>query len=220
MERDVKQKNEGVIMSASQRELQKALNLIRENWGRQNNANDRRSNFIYQVQTVDECLRRAQVLGIDSNYVLHRWYNFHTSTKCEEIFVEHGAIKEQDPYNHDIDIYIDDIPYDVKLTVYPAKLENEGVFIDLNSRNGKNDLIQWFYSNQSQEGRKHLKNRIFIVCNGDTAFEKMAKKCDFETIDKAIRNYFNYLLSNAPNQLVIEDSGRQFEVYSEIINIY
>lgn len=206
-------------MSASQRELEKALDLISENWGRQNNVNDRRSNFIYHVDTVDECIRRAEELGIDSNYVLHRWYNFHTSTRCEEIFVDHGAIKEADPYNHDIDIYIDGIPYDVKLTVYPAKLEKEGTFVDLNSRDGKNTLIQWFYENQSQEGRKHLKNRIFIVCNGNTSFEKMAKKCDFETIDRAINNYFYYLTRNEPNSLVIVDNGKQYIVYSEIISI-
>ncbi len=203
----------------TKKELRKALDLISLHWGRQNNCFDKRSNFIYRVETVDECLQEAQKLGIDENYVLHRWYNFHTSTRCEELFVKHGAIKENDPYNHDIDIYIDDIPYDVKLTVYPAKLEKEGIFFDLNTRTGKNSLIRWMYDNQSQEGRKHLKNRLFLVCNAESDYEKLALKCEFDIIEEKIRNYFRFLEDFEPNQIVIEDKGKEYDVYSEIISI-
>ena len=200
-------------------ELRKALDLISLHWGRQNNCFDKRSNFIYRVETVDECLQEARELGIDENYVLHRWYNFHTSTRCEELFVKHGAIKEQDPYNHDIDIYIDEIPYDVKLTVYPAKLEREGILLDLNTREGKNSLIRWMYKNQSQEGRKHLKNRLFLVCNAESDFEKLALKCEFDIIEEKIYNYFRYLEEFEPNRIIIEDNGKEYAVYSEIISI-
>ena len=200
-------------------ELRKALNFISLHWGRQNNYSDKRSNFIYRVETVDECLQKAQELGMDENYVLHRWYNFHTSTFCEWLFVKHGAIKENDPYNHDIDIYIDDIPYDVKLTVYPAKLEKEGIFFDLNTREGKNSLIRWMYDNQSQEGRKHLKNRLFLVCNAESDYEKLALKCEFDIIEENIRNYFLFLEDFEPNQIIIEDKGKEYDVYSEIISI-
>ena len=31
------------------------------------------------------------------------------------------------------------------------------------AKNNPAELIQWLYSNQSQEGRKHLKNRLFLV---------------------------------------------------------
>lgn len=203
----------------TKQELHKALSLISAQWTRQNNIFDRRSKFIYYTETVDECLLRARKINIDENYVLHRWYNFHTSVYCEYLFVKHGAEKEDDEYHHDIDIYIDGIPYDVKLTVYPAKLERENIFLDLNCREGKNELIQWMYENQSQEGRKHLKNRIFIVCNGESAEEKMAKKSDFDTIEQKIVNYFRFLRSNEPNQLIIKDNRKEYAVYSEIISI-
>lgn len=203
----------------TKQELHKALSLLSSQWTKQNNTYDRRSNFIYYTETVDDCLLKAHEMGIDENYVLHRWYNFHTSVYCEFLFVKHGAKKEEDPYHHDIDIYIDDIPYDVKLTVYPAKLERENVFLDLNCCEGKNKLIQWMYENQSQEGRKHLKNRIFIVCNGESTGEKMAKKSDFDTIEQKIVNYFRFLKSNEPNQLIIKDNGKEYAVYSEIISI-
>ncbi len=85
----------------------------------------------------------------------------------EGLFVKYGAQKEKQLYNHDIDIYINEIPYDVKLTVYPAKLKRSGEILNLHNRDDKNTLIRWMYANQSQEGRKHLKNRMFIVCNGE-----------------------------------------------------
>ena len=200
-------------------ELHKALSLLSSQWNRQNNIYDRRSNFIYNTETVDECLLKAHEMGIDENYVLHRWYNFHTSVYCEYLFVKHGAKKEYNTFHHDIDIYIEGIPYDVKLTVYPARLENEEIFLDLNSRAGKNVLIQWMYENQSQEGRKHLKNRIFIVCNGESSEDKLAKKSDFDTIEKKIVKYFEFLRTNEPNRLIIEDDGKEYAVYSEIISI-
>lgn len=203
----------------TKQELHKALSLLSSKWSRQNNTSDKRSNFIYQVETVDECLSKAREMGIDQNYVLHRWYNYHTSIYCERLFVKYGAKKESDIYNHDIDIYINDIPYDVKLTVYPAKLEKEGIFYDLNTRDGKDKLIQWMYSNQSQQGRKHLKNRFFIVCNGKTTEEKLSKKSDFDTIEQKISNYFEFLKTNKPNKMIITDNAKEYSVYSEIISI-
>lgn len=203
----------------SKQELHKAWSLLSSEWKRQNNVSDKRSNFIYYTETVDECLAKAREMGIDENYVLHRWYNYHTSIYCEHLFVKHGAEKEENKFHHDIDIYINGIPYDVKLTVYPAKLERDNILLDLNSREGKNELIQWMYSNQSQEGRKHLMNRLFIVCSGKDTKEKLAKKSDFDTIEQKIENYFVFLKSNEPNKLIIKDNGSESSVYSEIINI-
>ena len=62
----------------------------------QNNYNDYRSNFIYQVETVEDCIREANNNWVSVDYALHRWYNYKTSKYCEKIFVENGAIKEED----------------------------------------------------------------------------------------------------------------------------
>lgn len=203
----------------TQAELKKALEIIATEWGRQNNRYDRRSNFIYRVDTVDECLRKAQEFGIDENYVLHRWYNFQTSIYCESLFVKYGARKEKNSFNHDVDIYINDIPYDVKLTVYPAKLKRENTILDLHNQEDKNTLIRWMYTNQSQEGRKHLKNRMFIVCNGKDASQNLALKSAFDIIEPKVENYFRFLENNEPNKLVIQDSGNEYTVYSDIISV-
>ncbi len=204
---------------ATQEELKKALSLISLEWGRQNNRFDKRSNFIYRVETVDECLQKAREMAIDENYVLHRWYNYQTSIYCEGLFVKYGAQKEKQLYNHDIDIYINEIPYDVKLTVYPAKLKRSGEILNLHNRDDKNTLIRWMYANQSQEGRKHLKNRMFIVCNGENTYQNLVLKSDFDIIETRISGYFHFLENNEPNKLVIQDAGQEYEVYSDIISI-
>lgn len=201
----------------TQAELKKALEIIVTEWSRQNNRYDRRSNFIYYVDTVDECLQRAREIGIDENYVLHRWYNFQTSIYCEYLFVKYGARKEKQPYNHDVDIYINDIPYDVKLTVYPAELKRENTILDLHKQEDKNTLVRWMYANQSQEGRKHLKNRMFVVCNGENAYQNLVLKSAFDLIEPEIQNYFHFLEHNEPNKLVIQDAGKDYTVYSDII---
>ena len=76
-------------------ELKKALKYISADWKMQNNYQDYRSNFIYKVKTVDECVQLAKENNIDISYVLHRWYNFNTSIYCESLFVEYGAVKEK-----------------------------------------------------------------------------------------------------------------------------
>lgn len=106
----------------------------------QNNYYDKSSNFIYSIISLDDCLDEIEKRNVDKDYALHRWYNYHTSIYCEEIFCDYGAIKEKDKFNHDVDIYIDGIPYDVKLTVYPAALSNRPY--NLKKRKDRNEMIK------------------------------------------------------------------------------
>lgn len=200
-------------------ELLKALNLMSGSWQYQNEKYDKLSRFIYQVKTADECISAAEKYGVDVNYALHRWYNFATSKKCEEIFVKFGAKKEEDEYHHSIDIYINKIAYDVKLTIYPHKLEQENVFLDLENAQDKDKLIRWLYEHQSQETRKHLKSRIFIVCAGTGTYEKQKLKCDFIKIEKGIKEYMDSLKCTMPNRVEISDGNEKVFVYSDIIVI-
>ena len=146
-------------------DLKQALLLIDSNWSMQNNFYDKRTNFIYSCETLSECLSKIDSLGVDKNYALHRWYTYKTSVEVEYIFCDYGAVHETDKYNHDVDIFIENIPFDVKLTVYPKALSSRPY--DLNSRDGKNDMIRWFYEHQSQEGRKQILNRLYVVCDGE-----------------------------------------------------
>lgn len=204
-------------MNDLENELQKALKYIDANWIMQNNNYDFKSAFIYKTNTVEEVINLSKINNVDYKYCLHRWYNFHTSIQCENIFIEYGAIKEKNYRNKEIDIYINNIPFDVKLTVYPKALSNHPY--DLNKKEDKNKLIEWMYLHQSQEQRKHLKNRLFIVCDGNTQYDSLCLKSDFNQIRKKIFNYINEVNKNGFNEITITDNGNKYVVKSDIIYI-
>ena len=200
-----------------QEELNKALRLMDKKWQKQDTREDERSRFIYSTDSVDECIEKANRYGIDVNYVLHRWYNHKTSDMCEQLLVKYGAIKEQNLGHKEIDVYIKNIPYDVKLSVFPRALNRDE--FDLDNKEDRNRLIQWFYTNQSNSGRRHFENRLFIVCDGDDQYDNMKLKGDIELLDEEIRKYMAYKTYN-PNKLIIETDTDDMEVYSDIIVIH
>ncbi len=198
-------------------ELRESLKYIEANWQMQNNFNDYKSNFIYKVNSLKDVFVGAKENNIDYRYAIHRWYNFHTSIQCEKKFVEFGARKESDYRNKEIDIYINEVPFDVKLTVYPKVLNNHPY--DLSTRIGKNKMIEWMYSHQSQQQRKHLANRLFIVCDGKTQYDSLCLKSDFSQIRKKINEYMENVKANGFNELKITDNGKEYVVQSDIIYI-
>lgn len=198
-------------------DLRECLTLITSDWETQSNYLDRDTNFIYQAKSLDECLSMIKEKNANQQYALHRWYNYMTSIKCEYLFCEFGAIHEKDIYNHDTDIYIDNIPYDVKLTVYPKRLSYKPY--DLTTRSGKNKMIQWYYTNQSQQGRKQLLNRLYVVCDGNTPQECLKMKCDFPLLRKRIGSFMHHYNGITPNSLMVIDNNREYLVYSDIIYI-
>lgn len=204
-------------MTNLEADLKKCLSMIKADWKMQNNYLDSNTNFIYKCETLEECLNQIQKFGVDKEYALHRWYNYMTSVASEYIFCDYGAVHEKDVYNHDVDIYINNIPFDVKLTIYPAKLFDRPY--DLNTRKGKNQMIQWYYSNQSQQSRKQLLNRIYIVCDNDDPYDCLKMKSDFDILREKIKEFMEYSLKNGLNQLSIEDGDKKYILYSDIIYI-
>ena len=200
-----------------EKDLKKCLSLISADWKMQNNYMDRRSNFIYRCNTLEECLRQIQITGVDKEYALHRWYNYMTSIACEYLFCEFGAVHEEDVYNHDVDIYINGVPFDVKLTIYPAKLSYRPY--DLKTRSGKNEMIKWYYANQSQQARKQMLNRLYVVCDSKDAYECLIMKSDFTTLRQKISAFMSYSIKNGVNKINIIDDGITYSLQSDIIYI-
>lgn len=194
-------------------ELKKCLSLINNNWPYQNNLDDKKTNFIYKCNTVDEVIKYTTYYKADLNYALHRWYNFQTSLQVENMFCSLGAIKETNQFHHDIDIYINNIPFDVKLTVYPSKLNH---LIDPTNRDGKNQLITWYYNNQSQGSRKQIVNRLYVVVDG---INNLALKSNKFLIFPRIQNYMAYVHTYGLNQLFINLDGNFYKIYSDLVYI-
>lgn len=196
-------------------DLKRTMEMISADWEMQNNKTDKRTNFIYKTTSLDECLHHIQIQKVDRDYTLHRWYNYMTSVYCEEIFCDYGAVHERNKYNHDVDIYIDSISFDVKLTVYPAKLSNRP--FDLTTRDGKNSMIKWYYENQSQENRKQLLNRLYVVCDADTSQDRMNLKSDFNLMRQKIQSFMQWIKIQGINEVAIKDNGIIYNLKSDII---
>lgn len=195
-----------------EQDLHKAYEMMDSKWAIQNEKGDQETRFIYKAQTLEDVIDKATILGVDVNYALHRWYNYQTSIYCEHIFCDYGAVHEKDIYDHDKDIYINNIPFDVKLTVYPSILSFHP--FDLNTRTGKDAMIQWFYNSQSKGKRKQTVNRLYVVCDGENPLKM---KSDFDKIRPQIKQYMDVYSSAPINTVYIYDNERICTVQSDII---
>lgn len=204
-------------MTQLELDLLKCLKLINPDWKIQSNNLDKDTNFIYKCKTLEDCLSEIEARKVDKEYALHRWYNYMTSIACEYIFCDYGAIHEKDIYNHSVDIYINNIPFDVKVTVYPAKLSDKPY--NLKTRTGKNEMIKWFYANQSQQARKQMLNRIYVVCDAVSQSERLKLKSNFYLLRKKIKAFMECAIKQGVNSIKIVDSGKQYNLQSDIVYI-
>ena len=200
-----------------EKDLVNCLDLINAKWQMQNDQLDKETKFIYSCNSLQECLNQINLRKANKDYALHRWYNYMTSVYCEQIFCDYGAIHDEDIYNHDVDIYINGKPYDVKLTVYPKKLNNHPY--NLKSRAGKNEMIKWYYANQSQEARKQMLNRIYVVCDGASQIECLRLKSDFKILRTKIKAFMDNAIANDVNEIQITDNGITYSLKSDIVYI-
>jgi len=150
------------------------------NWNntKQNNKNDSSTNFVYTSPNFEYIHHKIKTNISDKNlqnYALNRWYNFWSAKAVESIFVQNENITAEKNVKHKYsDFLIYDkhtnkkINFDHKTTVLP-KCFNKKVLDFLKNNPPQNiqkfdkEIIQWLYENQSQEGRKHWKNRFFVI---------------------------------------------------------
>ena len=114
-----------------------------------------------------------------------------------------------------MDFYINGEPFDLKVTAFP-----DGETFNMKTRKGRDQLIEWFYKNQSQGGRKHFGNRLFIVCDGSSTMNKLYMKTRFDIIEQRIKNYMKYLDTHPFNTVTLMDGDDFYpSIKSDIIYI-
>lgn len=185
------------------------------NWkgAKQGNALDSKTKFIYTTYRFEKLLEEAKHLDENErNYAYNRWYNFWSAQAVEFIFANHQKIKKNaDKYHKTIDFWLENIPFDHKTSVFPRKLQNEFSNYETN----KKELIHWLYENQSQEQRKHLENRLFIVLYDSETLTHWKIKAEMNLLKEKIENYLHFF---DPKQLIsFHFEGK--EVFSDIIFI-
>lgn len=168
-------------------ELKKRL-VCPYKWGtRQNNVLDRMTNYIYVIPTFDELLCKISDVDMDiKNYAMNRWFNYVSAKAVEAIFAQHPEVT---PYHNSRDKMVDfslcGVNFDHKTSVFPKSFGHDIHYAVAN----KEELIWWLYKNQSQESRKHLKNRLFVVLYDPIKGEHWKLKAQISLIKRYVDEY-------------------------------
>lgn len=185
-------------------------------WGRkQNDKDDRATNFIYKTANFEELLDRInkEFSGRADysnlfNYALNRWYNFWSAKAIQDIFCNLPGVEPSlGERNRLIDFTINGITFDHKTSVFPAAYDkqlNEAI-------ENPSDLITWLYENQSQQQRKHLKNRLFVVLYSNDS-EHWRLKAELSWLKSIIEDYVDnfdkdklYKFNFEPQEVTLSD---------------
>ncbi len=166
-------------------------------WGiKQNDHFDQLTEFIYKYDEFDALLGRIekerQLISDDKdvffNYALNRWFNFLSSLAVENIFCSNPKVKANiDRRDKLVDFSINDIVFDHKTSVFPRGFRHNLNYAIKN----KNELIKWLYENQSQQGRKHFGNRLFIVVADKNSDDHWKLKAEINWLSEKILTYLD-----------------------------
>lgn len=192
-----------------QEDLERALADMWEWKQRQNDMLDWITKYIYEARTYDNFLERTKKCIQDHpninarelfDYALNRRYNFKISDYAESIFLEQDNVEDEPNQKHkEIDFYINAIPFDLKMSVFPKKYTK-----DINyALEHKEDLIHRMYKNCSQEQRLHNWNKLFIVCYS-SEWNHNRVKWDLDAIREAVNKYME---TYDESELYIEDNS-------------
>jgi hypothetical protein len=181
-----------VELGQIERELKKRLSYPYK-WGRkQNDEFDKLTNFVYRISSFDEVLKEtSDRFKKDkehqdiANYALNRWYNFWSAQAVEKIFCLLPNVKPAlDKRDRLVDFTIDGVTFDHKTSIFPKNFP-----YSINEAIKKTDeLILWLYKHQSQQQRKHMKNRLFIVLYFSTG-EHWKLKAEISWLKERIEKY-------------------------------
>lgn len=204
-------------LTKTESELKKRLDYP-YTWGRkQNDLFDNATNFIYRtasfeevLQEIDNRFKKLEDYSDYFNYTLNRWYNFWSAQCIEQIFCSlPGVVPALDEKDKLIDFTIHGATFDHKTSVFPKnfpyKIEDAVKHTD--------ELIRWLYKHQSQQKRKHLKNRLFIVLYSNTG-EHWKLKAEIGWLKERIEKY---MLGFNPHYLMKFEFEKGITAISDII---
>ena len=186
-------------------------------WGRkQNNEFDKLTEFIYSTKSFDDVIEevkrrfanREDIKEI-GDYAVNRWYNFWSAEALESIFKNHPrVIKAENSRDKYCDFFIDNVPFDLKTTVFPKSVAYNLQHAKLYPKK----LALWFYANQSSEQRQHFHNRLFIVLHS-TKRPGWTLKSEITWLAQLINNY----LDNFDASKLMELQLNEHQFKSDII---
>jgi hypothetical protein len=184
-------------------ELKKRL-VYPYKWGRKQSDDwDAKTSFIYSTYTFEKLLEKTTSFDETvRDYALNRWYNFWSAEAVENIFSLHEKVTPKiNKFDKLIDFTINTTCFDHKTTVFPIGFNQTLAY----AKNNPTELIRWLYLNQSQESRKHLKNRLFIVLVNKND-EHWKLKSEIKLLKSEIDNYVENFNSDKLFQVNLENN--------------
>ncbi len=183
-------------------------------WGqKQNDFWDDLTNFIYKTDSFDQLLKETEKAylkyksDIDRqnffNYAANRWYNFNSAMAVEQIICSVPGIEPAlNPHDRLVDFTINGIRFDHKTSVFPEGFKKDIEY----ALNNKKELIKWLYTNQSQQKRKHLDNRLFIIVYAHDG-KHWKLKAEIGWLKDIILNYAKNFNKDNLIRLKLKDNG-------------
>jgi len=187
-------------------------------WGqKQNDIFDKQTNFIYHTFLFEDLLKEIEVrfkseknFELYFNYTINRWYNFWSAHAVENIFCSLPNVKPAlDSKDRLVDFTIDGVSFDHKTSNFP---KNFSYKIEEAIKKTE-ELIKWLYKNQSQQQRKHLKNRLFVVLYSKNG-EHWKLKSEILWLKERIEKY---MLGFNTNYLLKFEFEKDIETLSDVI---
>ncbi|VVU98759.1 MULTISPECIES: hypothetical protein [Mesonia] len=187
-------------------------------WGKkQTDKWDNYTNFIYDFpswEAVVEAMKATtEAYGLNKrelfNYAANRWFNFWSAMAVEQIFTEIDGVTPS--LNHKdrlVDFNLRGIDFDHKTSVFPEAYKQTLYY----AQHHHEDLLYWLYKNQSQQQRKHLENRLFIVTYAEDG-EHWKLKAEISLLKQCIQKYVSTFDASTLEQLQLNNKT----IYSDII---
>ncbi len=178
-------------------------------WGRrQNNEWDDFTKFIYTIddwhtliETIKQTVNKYHLDKRDLfQYAANRWYNYWSARAVEQIFALNPFVTPaKNPKDRLVDFSCHTINFDHKTSVFPKGFKQPIQY----AKQHKKELIIWLYKNQSQQQRKHLKNRLFIIVYAKNGAHWQLK-ADLQWLKKIIHQYLQDFDTSNLVQLQLE----------------
>lgn len=169
-----------------QEELQKAINspYFIEKSPIRIRSLEWKTNGIYKIRTYQELERYLETVPDElKNFAIHRWIDFRVSSDCEYLLTSLGFRKEPDIYNKQVDVWLDTIPFDVKVTPIPEDIYEQIQSTDFDDED--KFLACWFYRHQSNcLNEEQEQNRLFITVKKYTDKINLAQL--YKSLEKAV----------------------------------
>ena len=171
--------------------------------------------YVRKIFKYDDLINgvKAKLHNDVTSYVICTWYNHWTTVLIEEHISRHPKVIPTIKNIKGIDIFVDNQPFDLKITYLPRNYDPKDVV-----KNPKN-LAVWMYENQGAQ-RFGADNRLFVVLL-DTQNPQYSWKLkrNFELVFSEIDKFFNKETVSTADEVVFSFAKKTYTAVSKVLVI-